>query len=76
MRTITISRYVSMPWRWLVKHAEPGKHPFSRDAKDAGEAAAVAVNFIQCGKISDYVIIGAKEALDLIPESIRSGKRQ
>lgn len=69
MRTITITTYPSMPDRYKVLCRVPGKRDIGRDAKDAGEAAAVALNYAGLG--GAYAIVGEKVAIDLIPAELR-----
>ena len=71
MKIITITTYPSMPGRYTVNCAEAGKRTFERDARDAGEAAAVALNYA----VGEYVIVGCKAALDLIPPEMRYIRR-
>lgn len=69
MRTITITTYPSMPGRFRIDHVGEGR-AYGRDAQDAGEAAAVALNYAS-SKTSPYVIVGNCKALDQIPEQLR-----
>lgn len=69
MRTITITTYPSMPGRYRVMCRTPGKRDIGRDAKDAGEAAAVALDYAGLG--GAYVIVGKKDAIDFIPTELR-----
>lgn len=72
MRIITITTYQSMPWRYKVMHKGIGR-PVTRDAIDSGEAAAIALNYIQL-EPGDYVIVGEEKALSQIPAEIRTGR--
>lgn len=67
MKTITITTYPSMPDRFRVVCVEPGKRDMARDAQDAGEAAAVALNYAT----GSYVIVGIGSALGMIPQELR-----
>ena len=58
-----------MPWSFRVEHVGEGR-AFGRDAKNAGEAAAVALNYAN-SKSSAYVIVGHGEALAQIPAELR-----
>lgn len=70
MRTITITTYASMPSRFKVWHSGGGKRSFGRDAAGgAGEAAAIAMEYARTG--GPYVILGHKDALDMIPAELR-----
>ncbi len=69
MRTITITTYPSMPGRFRVQTND--RRALERDASNAGEAAAVALNYANAsGK--PYVIVGHQAAMALIPEQVRS----
>lgn len=70
MKTITITEYASMPGRFTV--TGPKKNQ-SRDAFDAGNAAAIAINYANSVN-SSYVIVGSNKVMELIPEQIRSKK--
>ncbi len=71
MNIITITTYPSMPWRFRVQGPVGSSRVQGRDCNDAGEAAAVAVNWANdVGK--PYVIIGHDSALKLIPPEVRS----
>jgi hypothetical protein len=71
MRTITITTYASMPSRFKVWHSAPGRRDFGRDAAGgAGEAAAIAIEYARATG-GPYVILGHKEALDMIPAELR-----
>lgn len=59
-----------MPGRYKVMHAEDGKRPMQRDARDPGEAAAVALDYAT-QHLGPYVILGTKAAVDMIPEPLR-----
>ena len=73
MKTITITTYASMPGRYKIKCEVPGRFPATRDAKDAGEAAAVALDYRGVNGSGPYVIVGTEKALALIPEGLRHG---
>lgn len=69
MRTITITTYASMPNRFRVWHSGGGRS-FGRDAVGgAGEAAAIAMEYARTG--GPYIILGHKDALNMIPEELR-----
>ena len=66
-----ITTYPSMPWQFRVQGPGDGGRVQGRDCKNAGEAAAVAVNWAtNVGR--PYVIIGHDAALKLIPPEVRS----
>lgn len=71
MKVIMIMTYASMPDRLKVE-CDPGraKRTFGRDARNSGEAAAIAMSYATADG-SDYVILGHKEALDQIPVDLR-----
>ena len=66
--TIKITTYQSMPWRFKIQ-ADGERRTFGRDASDAGEAAAVALQYAAGSK--SYVIIGPDKAMQHIPASLR-----
>jgi hypothetical protein len=70
MRTITISQPRPISGFFEVKHA--GKRICASTAKNAGEAAAVALNYRLIEK-GEYVIVGHDDVIKHIPESIRNG---
>lgn len=71
MNVITITTYPSMPGQFRVQGPGREGRAQGRDCKNAGEAAAVAVNWAtNVGK--PYVIIGHDAALKLIPAEVRS----
>lgn len=69
MRTITVTTYPSMPGRFRVQTND--RRPMERDAQNAGEAAAVALNYANASG-QPYVIVGHQAALDLLPSQVRS----
>ena len=72
MNIFTITTYPSMPDRFYVQG--PGGlngRIQGRDCANAGEAAAVAINFAR-NVGGPYCIIGHDKALKLIPEQVRS----
>ena len=72
MKTITITTYPSMPDRFRVDCKSDGEpQGFGRDAKNSGEAAAVAINYARDSG-ENYVILGHKAAVDQIPQELRS----
>lgn len=70
IRKITITTYPSMPGRYRVESAKEGARTVGRDARDAGEAAALALQYAD-GE-STYVIVGEKNAVDQIPAELRA----
>lgn len=72
MHVITITTYPSMPWRFHVQ--SPGGRSGriqGRDCRDAGEAAAVAINIAR-NLGGPYCIVGHGDAMKLIPAEVRS----
>lgn len=69
MRTITITTYASMPGRFRVQTND--RRPMERDAQNAGEAAAVALNYANASN-EGYVIVGHTAAMNLLPMQVRS----
>lgn len=72
MRTITITRYASMPGSFRVEHVGEGKS-FGRDASGKGEAAGIALNYANSSS-TPYAIVGYEPALDLIPKELHYRK--
>lgn len=70
MKTITITTYPSMPGRFSVEAKEQGKRPVGRDAANAGEAAAIALQYASGSP--RYVILGHSAAVEMIPLELRS----
>lgn len=71
MNVITISTYPSMPWRFRVQGPVGRGRLNGRDCSNAGEAAAVAIDWAR-NVGSPYVIVGHDAALKLIPPEVRS----
>lgn len=69
MRTITITSYASMPGQYRVMTND--RRSMQRDARDPGDAAAVAINYANASH-EPYVIVGHRDALAFIPEQVRS----
>lgn len=73
MRTITVKRYPSMPGQFQITNDGPQvRYLAQRDAKDPGEAAAIAIEYARQFR-GKYVIVGPKEVMDFIPGEIRTG---
>lgn len=71
IRVFTIKTYASMPSRFRVTGpAGRNGRAVGRDAKDAGEAAAIALDWA-LEKPMPYVIVGIESALAHIPEKLR-----
>jgi hypothetical protein len=72
MHVITITTYPSMPWQFRVQGPGGSRGRMQgRDCSNAGEAAAVAINWASnVGR--PYVIVGHDAALKLIPPEVRS----
>lgn len=66
MRSITITTYSG---RFRVNCSGGGQRSYGRDAWNAGEAAAIAVEY--ANNPGPYVILGHKDALDMIPVELR-----
>lgn len=70
MKRITITTYPSMPDRFRVECEQPGRREFGRDARDAGEAAAIALQY--ANGAGPYVILGPAVAVHQIPKELRA----
>ena len=73
MNVITISTYASMPWQFRVQGPAGRGRMNGRDCANAGEAAAVAINWARNVGVP-YVIVGHDAALKLIPAELRSAR--
>lgn len=67
MKTVTIAEYTTMPGRFVVTGPARGQR---RDTSDAGNAAAIAINYANL-TAGPCVIVGAKKVMELIPEEVR-----
>lgn len=75
MRAFTIKTYPSMPGLFRVTGPAGRRgRAVGRDAKDAGEAAAVALDWA-LDKPGPYIIIGSEKAMAHIPKHLRSRGR-
>lgn len=70
MNTITITTYPSMPGRFRVSSNARGSRAVQRDAANAGEAAAIALEYAAAA--ASYVIVGHAAAIEQIPLELRS----
>ncbi|WP_193583525.1 hypothetical protein [Laribacter hongkongensis] len=75
MRVITIARNPRHPSNYDVKGPGKGHYDVSYQARNAGEAAAKALDWALAQSTS-YVIIGSDEVLEHIPPSMRCGTRK
>ena len=72
MNVITISTYPSMPWRFRVQGPTGRRGAISgRDCNNAGEAAAVAIDWAR-NLVGPYCIVGHDKAMAMIPPEIRT----
>ena len=72
MKVYTIQKYQN--WKWMV-HGPAGRggNNTRRDAQNAGDAAAIALQWALSGP-KPYVIVGHDEAMKMIPEEVRMGR--
>lgn len=72
--TITVMRQFINTYEVSGKVGNGGRY-YSKQCHGQGAAAAQAVAYAQANlRGADYVIIGPKEVMDLIPPQIRTGK--
>lgn len=75
MIAITVSRLARAPGSYEVSGPVGiGGRQYTAECRGAGDAAAKALQYAKNNISGEYVIIGAKEVMDHIPESLRTGK--